>query len=391
MTDPAVAQMAEALVEANDQLLALYDLLAVTIDSLDEPAAVAAVLDRGRALLDADAVLVRTPGGDHHRGPDPAVDELQRACDSADTGSRSAAASVVVHTPDGTPIEVAALRTGRPLGTSGTKLLHAVATVLAGTVHTTAMHRIAVERAIVANEHALASDLARSALPTVTPELPGVTVHARSDPARSAGGDLFHHGVIDGVLCFAVGDVSGKGLPSALIMARMMAALTAAFEQRAGDGPAAVLRLVDRWMHGYLSEAAHFITLLVGTYTPGTGRLCLANAGHSPVVLLRPDGTRSFPASVPPVGVVPLTDVAAAEVNVVDGDLLVVGSDGLTDQVDAGGEIFGRRRLLSLLADGAHDPAALTTSVYDALDHFADGTEPTDDRTLALYAFGEAP
>ena len=150
--------------------------------------------------------------------------------------------------------------------TGDRKLMTAVAEVALGAVQASVMHENAVASALVAQEHQTASELAQLVLPSSQPNLAGAAIFARSDPAREAGGDFYCFDEVDGRVLFAVGDVSGKGLPAAVTMTTVVSAAMAAFASKGSLGPTSVLRYIDRWLYQSLDDAAMFVTLLVGSY-----------------------------------------------------------------------------------------------------------------------------
>ncbi len=381
--DSQVSLLAGALVDANDQLLALYELASITADSLDEGEVVTRILLRAQKLLQTDALILNT-ATPYSVGEPSAIDDLATAQHS-DFAGQSVVASSTCTLDTGQQITVSALRRESEFGTADNKLLDAVATMLAGAVNTARLHEVAVTQAVMASDHETASQLAQSALPRWLPNLPGADLFARSEPARSAGGDLYCYEVIDGVLHFAVGDVSGKGLPAALMMTNVISASKAAFHRHSSEGSAAMLRAVDLWVHRSLSDAGMFVTLLLGSFDPASRELQLSNAGHSPVFLERNGVLEPRLAHHPPVGVLPIDEPEQSSEILASGDRLVVASDGITEQMGNDGGMFGDDRLHDLIdANPKMSAAELGALLFDRVEMFA-GTAPQgDDRTLFI-------
>ncbi len=403
MTDSGspLDSLAGALVETNDQLLALYQLATITTQSLDEVEATSEILRRAMDLLDADEVVLRL--GDQElearESGQPSVGWRSRTprrrsedlAGSSNKATTSTAIDVSVGALHGVLI---AVRRERPFGTADLKLLSAVATMALGAVQTSRHHHDALSRAVMARDHDTAAELAQLALPRWRPSLPGLELFARSDSARSAGGDLFTFAVVGDTLRFVVGDVSGKGLPAAMMMTTVISAATAAFQTEGKRGPSAVLHSIDRWVHDYLSEAGLFVTLLAGSFCTSTRELLLANAGHAPVLFVPAgDGSqraRTIDASVPPVGVLPLcalgTDALVEEkIEASPGARLVVASDGFTEQPNQVGTMWGEDRLATAVTTDAVAAAReLGERLFHDLEHFSNGAEQSDDRTLLI-------
>ena len=388
MTPPVgaadVDSLTSALVDANDQLLALYDLTQVTSNTLDEREAVVEILHRSTRMLSTDAMELAageptpfTVGRAHD------LDHLRT--DSADSSTAGHVTVVSASHASGLDAELRALRRERPFSTGDRKLLSAVLRTALGAISTARLHRQVLHRALDTRDHQRAAEIAQLALPRWRPELPGTELFAANEPARQTGGDLFCFAVRDEDLLFAVGDVSGKGLTAAVMMTTAISAANAAFRDPSLDDPADHLAMIDRWTHDHLSEAGLFITLFVGRYRTSTGVLRWTNAGHSPCLFRGNDGWSDLAAQTPPIGI--LTDVAhrSGSVEFGPGDLLVVGSDGMIEQENSDGQRFGDRRLQSYIDRGRTQPLDLVgNGLLEAVERFADRRPAIDDRTLLL-------
>lgn len=392
--ESAVDSLASALVEANDQLLALYELATINAQSLDARSSVAGILGLASRLIGADWMQFQSEDATIDHGSRPADEGANPPADAqpGGIGTQTASRSVRIEVdhPSGRHAVLLAHRGSQPFGTADYKLLTAVAATALGAVHTAALHEAALAQAVVARDHKTASSLAVQALPRWRPELPGLAFFARSDPARAAGGDLFTFAVVDNVLHFVVGDVSGKGLPAAMMMTNVISAASAAFHGNGCPGPVEILETIDAWLNDYLSEAGLFVTLVAGSYEPSSGRLRVANAGHSPVVFFAQGVPHSIEASVPPIGVMPLADSGlkieewSAVAN--PGDRLMVASDGFTEQRNREGEMYGLAAMLELLRESAKTADELGDELFKAIEAHARGMEQEDDRTLAILA-----
>lgn len=364
--------LAEALIDAQDQLLALYELATLTTESLDEAECVEPILERATRLLSADEMTFVV--GEASAAPAPSA--------------HSSATLIPVENSSGLAGVLTAYRDHKPFGTADRKMLRAVANIALGAVQTSRLHADAVAQAVVARDHNTASELAQLALPSWRPQVSGLDVFARSDPARMAGGDLFTFVETSTALHFVVGDVSGKGLPAAMMMATIISSATAAMHSHGAD-PLATLSSIDSWVYDYLSESGLFVTIVAGTVDTTTGEMRIANAGHSPVVAVRSGVPANIGATAPPLGVLPLGSTTISEERLVlsPNDRFVVCSDGFSEQLDPAGKMFGDERLVQNLADlsqGANDHGP---GLFRELDAFAQGAPQTDDRTLVIVDF----
>src|SRR5262249_7897896 len=203
----------------------------------------------------------------------------------------------------------------------------------------------------------LAADIQRRILPRGAPEVPGYELLGWNRPARQIGGDYYDlFRSEDGRIGLVVGDVSGKGMPAALMVSTLHSALHLLLDQ-AGFGPDLFERLNRHVLES--SAANKFITLMLAELDPATGRLDYLNAGHNPALLLRHG---QEPALVElgstglPIGVLPGSRFQARSVTLEPGDLLCLYSDGITEAESPGDEEFGTGRLLALLQEYRERP-----------------------------------
>lgn len=209
-----------------------------------------------------------------------------------------------------------------------------------------------------------------------------VDLHAEIQPAKEVGGDLYDYFTLaDGRLCFAIGDVSGKGVPAALFMAVTRTLIRATAEDE--TDPALILQRINN----RLSENnpnMMFVTLLLGILDLATGELAWANAGHPPPVVIGADGAvRLLPGrSGPACGVQEDLHYGRLDDRLMPGDTLFGYTDGVTDATNPGGEQYGEARMLARVADAAGDTAELARRLLDDVHGFTDGADPFDDITL---------
>ncbi|MCP5315872.1 MAG: SpoIIE family protein phosphatase [Chromatiaceae bacterium] len=231
---------------------------------------------------------------------------------------------------------------------------------------------------------------ARRIQEAMLPEIPvgvgvayGVQLHASLVAARSVSGDLYDVIPLDPERLFlAVGDVSDKGVPAALFMARTITLLRVVAEAE-HDLAVVARRVNDELCRG--NRMSMFVTLLLAVYHRGDGRLAFVNAGHDAPLVLRADGSLvAAPASGNvALGVVEGLDFAAAEMSIAPGDTLVVYTDGVTEAMDAGNRTFGVERLReALVTDVGSTAAEVAQSITDAVHRFAATAPQSDDLTL---------
>lgn len=408
-----IESLTKALVEANDQLVTLYQLTSVTMQSLDEHEATTTILAAAAGLLDADLRLwcvdrrSNTHSSDRHSpDPDRSDGHYLHSEASADSGAdRTATAnsptrsiSTDLQTMDQLPLgrleATRAVDTSKAFGTADGKLLAAVGNLVAGAINASRLHETEVGQAVIARDHNTASALARRALPTWRPSINRLVVYADSRPARAAGGDLYCFSTVGPIVHFAVGDVSGKGLPAAMMMTTVISAATAAFQSPTQKGAAATLATIDAWTYDYLTEAELFVTLVVGQINSVTGELVLINAGHSPVLLVNGDRVIPVAADLAPIGVLPVRHqnrLCDQTFRLSPGDRLVICSDGLTEQENPAGHMVGEDHLIQAVTDRTVDVNQLGPGILDHVEDFADGQTQVDDRTLVIFELSDQP
>ncbi|MES1243926.1 MAG: SpoIIE family protein phosphatase [Acidobacteriota bacterium] len=249
------------------------------------------------------------------------------------------------------------------------------------------LHREALERERLEREMQVAAEIQRQILPKGAPGVPGYQLVGWNRPARQVGGDYYDLLALpDGRAELVVGDVSGKGIPAALMVSTLHSALRLLLDQ-AGFGPS----LLERMNRHILESSApnKFITLLMAELEPGTGVLRYLNAGHNPGLLLRANGrVEELSAGGVPLGLLPNSRYQPREVVVEPGDLLCLYSDGITEAESVTEEEFGTERLIGILrghrGQGGRPLQEVLEEIQAAVSRFATGMPQYDDQTLVL-------
>ncbi len=225
-----------------------------------------------------------------------------------------------------------------------------------------------------------------------------VSLHAVMVPARQVGGDLYDAMRLDPDgrrLLFAVADVSGKGAPAALTMARTMGLLRATARAAAADSPglpdpARLLAKVNDELAAD-NDSLTFVTAALGVLDTATGEGALALAGHDPAVFFAAGAAPALlnpPAFRPALGMREGTSYLPQPLRLRPGEALLLFTDGVTEAEDCDARFYGRERLLARAAEaGGGDPAALVAAVMEDLERFARGAEQTDDITALAVRF----
>lgn len=225
----------------------------------------------------------------------------------------------------------------------------------------------------------------RTLLPAVLPQMDGFELAASWQPASGVGGDCF-----DAIrfsshrLALSIADVVGKGIPAALLMSNLQAAVRAFATEAAR--PAELCERVNTILCGHISEG-RFISFFYCVVDSEVGSLTYANAGHFPPALIKADGTLIRLTSGGPVlGVLPAGTYESGTSAFGPGDRLILYTDGITEARSETDEEFGDERLLSMaLEHRACSAPALQARLVDAVATFT-GRRFTDDATLMVLA-----
>jgi serine phosphatase RsbU (regulator of sigma subunit) len=248
-----------------------------------------------------------------------------------------------------------------------------------------ALHQAAeLARAKLESEMTLAARIQSDLFPAALPQPEGYEVAARNRPARRCGGDYYDALEVDGKLLVCVADVSGKGMPAALLMSHIQATL------RALAGRSASLSTLAEQAGELLYAATSpekYVTAALAELTPSSGQLQFAGAGHLDNVILCGDGaiiplcSTGAPLGLLPPGM-PCGETSAG---LGPGDALLLFSDGVTDAQNAEGDEFGETRLHDLLRDVAGAPAAaIIDRVFSGVEAFVAGHPQFDDMTILV-------
>ena len=275
--------------------------------------------------------------------------------------------------------------TGTPLTSEDAALLATLAGQVSVSLQNALLLRDRVAVARFEEELNLARQIQRNSLLSEFPVLPRCEVHALTLPSKHVGGDLYD--VVqagDGSWFVAIADVSGKGVPAALLSSMLQAALrTQAANVRS---PAEILRNINHLM--YRSTAIQqFATFFLARVDGERLELSFSNAGHNWPVLLRSGGERRFLERGGLIlGIQERVEFEEERVSLLPGDLVVLYTDGISEAADATGEQFGEERLYEALSamPRALPAREVTERVLATLREFLDGTEAQDDITLMV-------
>lgn len=248
-----------------------------------------------------------------------------------------------------------------------------------------------VEQERLRRELELGRQIQSDMLPSAPMSFGLTEVQGVSIPAREVGGDFFNYFALEnGQLALLVGDVSGKGVGAALLMANIQASLRTRLGM--GQSLAAIAEALDREM-ATTSGSRLYVTLFIGIFDPVARRLQYVNAGHNPQFVLRPgQALEKMHATGIPIGLLAGRGYEHRDVTLACGDLLFFYTDGCVESENESDEMFGTGRLDALLmsigSSGPSTPDRVLQQVEEAVTSFRGTREPNDDATMMAVRIG---
>ena len=264
------------------------------------------------------------------------------------------------------------------------RLLSLFANQAAAAIETTRLHREAIEKERIERELELAAAIQRQLLPRELPRIAGVELAGSTLPTRQVGGDYFDWFPLSrGRLGFVVADVAGKGIPAALLVSTVHAAIHLQID--AAETIVDLVSRIDRHLQRF-SAAPQFLTLFFGILEPDAGVLRYVSAGHNPALLVRANGELELlGATGVPVGLILHASWHEATAILSPGDLLCVYTDGFTEATNGDDEEFGLARMERALVPRLSQPAReISDGLYGEVAAFAAGVPQYDDQTLLI-------
>jgi phosphoserine phosphatase RsbU/P len=240
------------------------------------------------------------------------------------------------------------------------------------------------QRALIHREIEIAREVQERLFPQSIPQFSGVSLAGSCRPALGVGGDYYDiFEMMENKVGLAIGDVSGKGVPAALLMASLRACL----RTMTTLGETDLAKLMERLNQlVYESSAAHrYATFFFAVYVPSTRKLSYVNAGHNPPFLLRNDPARCerLGAGGAVIGLLPHTTYEEQSLTLEAGDLLLLYTDGFSEAMTKDDEEWGEERMLAAV-ESVRSKAAeeVIAGLFDAADRFTEGAPQQDDMTL---------
>ncbi len=254
-------------------------------------------------------------------------------------------------------------------------------------IHNARLHLVLMENQRMEKDMEFAQSVQESFLPTSTPQHENFVFAAGTHAAQVVGGDYYDFIPFgNDVLGIVLGDVSGKGVPAALQMARLMSDFR--YVSTKNSEPKDVLKEVNN-IFFERSYRGMFTTVIYVVLDLKRKRMLIANAGHLPMLLQHNGGKveEIAPATGTPLGMLPHTHYQQVEKELKPGDRVVLLSDGVIETKSMDGELFGQERLVKFLEKEKGEPAVLLQQLEKNLHEFSTDAPQFDDKTTVSFQY----
>lgn len=219
--------------------------------------------------------------------------------------------------------------------------------------------------------------------PDIFPQRRGIAFAGHYRPSRKIGGDLFDAlAVGKHEVALMIADISGHGMPAALLTSVGKVLFRTGAEQCAGPG------LLLRWLNTEISSylaSGEFLTMFIGVWNVKSRTFFYSGAGHPPPLMISADGSRVSRLAVGGgvIGILPDSDFPQMSIQLTVGERLVFYTDGIVEAINRDQELFGDERLAEICTRGASFPLqTVVERVFAAVDQFVQGEPQTDDQAL---------
>ena len=291
-------------------------------------------------------------------------------------------------TPDNKALGIIQLDTSdrRQFNEDDLDVLAAVASQAAISIQNASMLESLLERERLNRDLKIAEQVQKRFLPQGVPSVPGYEFFAHYQPTYQVGGDYYDFvPLAPDRVAVALGDVSGKGVAAALMMAKFSGDTRSCILTENTPAPTAT-RLNSLLCAAGIEDK--FITLGLCVLDAATRKLTLTSAGHTPVIIRRADGRAEEvgqEVSGVPLGIMEDSVYQQAEIQLEQGDVVVIYSDGVTDARSPGDELYdsqSNHRLIKRVAQASGGPVAVGRAILQDIREFSAGHAQADDITL---------
>ncbi|GAB4445032.1 MAG: hypothetical protein Kow0031_27470 [Anaerolineae bacterium] len=274
----------------------------------------------------------------------------------------------------------------QPFTAGDAKLVGALAQQVATIIKSHVVHAQLLHKERFSRELEIAAEIQESMLPTDLPHVGGLAMAVSSTPASEVGGDFFDLVTVDDHhLTLVIGDVSGKGIPAAMLTSVTRTMLRV--EAVRGEPPHKIIQQANSVLYRDLSRADAFVTVFVATIDTHEGTLTYASAGHTPTLLWCAETRQveQLRATSLPLGIFDIQQSQSRTVPIHPGDTMVFYTDGITEAQSPNNDLFGLNRLIYIIESRASDsPEQLQQFIRAEVARFRRDAAWRDDATLLV-------
>jgi sigma-B regulation protein RsbU (phosphoserine phosphatase) len=264
------------------------------------------------------------------------------------------------------------------------ELLKAFANQASIAIENAQLYREALQKREFDKELQVAREIQKALLPKALPNVKGFSFSALNIPSKQVGGDFYDvTQLADGTIGLALGDVSGKGTPGAILMGNLSA--TYRGQIRRDLAPSVLLERVNRLFKENIASES-FATFFHGKLDPKTKQFEYCNAGHNPPILLRKNGSVEFLKKGGIIlGFLAKVKYQKGTITMEPGDILLMYTDGITEAENQKEQLFGIKRLVKVLKDNSeYRPSTLKWKIFREVKRFLKGSPLQDDVTMLI-------
>lgn len=269
------------------------------------------------------------------------------------------------------------------------EVLASVASQAAVAIENARMHEFAVEQRALQRDLDLAARMQRALLPSKSPDVAGYQFFDYYESARQVGGDYYDYITLaDGRFAVVLGDVAGKGVSAAILMARLSSDVR--FSLASEKSPAAAVSRAN-FTFAQHDWADRFVTMLVAVVDPKSHQMTLVNAGHMPPMLRRESGEVveiGEDIAGLPIGVIDDYEYESIDLELTPGDSLTLFTDGFSEAMNSSRELYGIERLAEQIKVGQSNVDELGKHVLADVRKFVGDFAQSDDMCLACFGRG---
>jgi len=275
-----------------------------------------------------------------------------------------------------------------PYSSSDTQLLRTVAAqtglALENSRLSEAIAAEVAQRETLNREIEIAREVQQRLFPQNAPAIPCLEYAGHCRPARGVGGDYYDFlALSNGRLGIAIADISGKGIPAALLMASLQASVRG--QSQAADGNVAELMTNVNRLVFEASPSNRYATFFYGQFDPATRKLLYTNGGHNSPMVLRGGAVILLDTGGPVVGLFRAARYEQGEIQLLPRDLLILYTDGVSEAENPAQDEWGEQALIEAArSSSALPPSEMITHILEATDAFAAGAPQHDDMTLVV-------